>query len=425
MDTNVFDTKEIAMKNVMKTLISSFLGLFVFAIVGSATAQSFNFVDLDADPRWDVAYEGRTYDSATDTTTFGYTVFVFGDPALSHFNIEIPVCDELVLVGYYPGDAVSIGRDPTTGVTGIKWDLGQEPGEIRFHSVTFAGNIPEGDGLVAIKAGLFAIYGTRPGPSCDGVVDEELYSLSGTVFVDVNLNGVADATEPPIPNVTVGLFDLEGNLLATTVTDADGNYVFADLVAGEYVVEVLPVTESADFNEILFRFFYPTTPVIIGVTLDQDISGIDFGFAVRAGDILDELGPDAGEGRTIGFWKHQLTVAITKKGKAQIPATIVAGYMAEIDSFYLLDPFFFGGSFKLALDVIEKRTSAPVDLLKKQLLAGEFNLFAGFGLVEEYAGLQTLLLQWGESLVANYGDYSASTLLEAKDVFDGLNNLGH
>ncbi len=43
--------------------------------------------------------------------------------------------------------------------------------------------------------------------------------------------------EPTKAGVTINLLDLEGNVVATTVTDHDGNYTFADVPVGDYRIE--------------------------------------------------------------------------------------------------------------------------------------------------------------------------------------------
>jgi photosystem II stability/assembly factor-like uncharacterized protein/protocatechuate 3,4-dioxygenase beta subunit len=70
--------------------------------------------------------------------------------------------------------------------------------------------------------------------------------IKGQVYTDLNGNGVFDAGEPGRPGVTVRLLDATpgpsfGNEIATSVTDANGNYEFPSVRAGNYrVVEVLP-----------------------------------------------------------------------------------------------------------------------------------------------------------------------------------------
>ena len=65
-------------------------------------------------------------------------------------------------------------------------------------------------------------------------------TVSGTVFGDADNDGVKDAAsstasaDPGISAVTVRLLDPSGNVVATTTTDADGNYSFANVPAGTF-----------------------------------------------------------------------------------------------------------------------------------------------------------------------------------------------
>ena len=72
-------------------------------------------------------------------------------------------------------------------------------------------------------------------------------SLSGTVFWDQNGNGVQYAGEPVLVGVTITLVDANGNVVATTQTDANGHYVFTGLAPGTYqVVETPPSSFQAE-----------------------------------------------------------------------------------------------------------------------------------------------------------------------------------
>ncbi len=62
-------------------------------------------------------------------------------------------------------------------------------------------------------------------------------SLGDRVWEDTNKNGIQDAGEQGIANVTVKLYDCSGNLLAQTTTDANGYYLFGNLNAGSYTVQ--------------------------------------------------------------------------------------------------------------------------------------------------------------------------------------------
>jgi hypothetical protein len=52
--------------------------------------------------------------------------------------------------------------------------------------------------------------------------------ISGTVFNDLNGNGVQDAGEGPLSGRIVTLEDTSGNVIATTRTDSNGHYVFSE-----------------------------------------------------------------------------------------------------------------------------------------------------------------------------------------------------
>src|SRR5262249_49946870 len=52
--------------------------------------------------------------------------------------------------------------------------------------------------------------------------------IGNRVWNDRNGDGIQEAGEPGIAGVTVDLYDPNGNLLATAVTDANGNYYFSN-----------------------------------------------------------------------------------------------------------------------------------------------------------------------------------------------------
>lgn len=63
-------------------------------------------------------------------------------------------------------------------------------------------------------------------------------TLGNFVWEDLNANGIWDAGEPGIPNVTVQLYQQNGPIpIATTTTDANGNYLFTNITPGNYFVK--------------------------------------------------------------------------------------------------------------------------------------------------------------------------------------------
>ena len=72
-----------------------------------------------------------------------------------------------------------------------------------------------------------------------GYFEIEPASLGDFVFLDQNANGIQDADDEGIADVTINLLDAEGEVTATTTTNEDGFfYEFTDLTPGEeYQVE--------------------------------------------------------------------------------------------------------------------------------------------------------------------------------------------
>ena len=65
--------------------------------------------------------------------------------------------------------------------------------------------------------------------------------IGDRVWQDMNGNGIQDAGESGISGVTVDLYDAAGNLVATTATDANGDYSFA-VPPGAYAVQFVPAS---------------------------------------------------------------------------------------------------------------------------------------------------------------------------------------
>ncbi|MEW6427154.1 MAG: SdrD B-like domain-containing protein, partial [Thermodesulfobacteriota bacterium] len=87
--------------------------------------------------------------------------------------------------------------------------------------------------------GMTGCYTLAAGES-NLTVDAGFYkkaALGDRVWNDANNNGVQDNGETGIAGATVNLRDCSGALIATTTTDANGNYLFAGLAPGSYTVD--------------------------------------------------------------------------------------------------------------------------------------------------------------------------------------------
>ena len=67
-------------------------------------------------------------------------------------------------------------------------------------------------------------------------------ALGDFVWEDLDFDGIQDADEPGIPNVTVQLFTTANVLVATTVTDGNGLYLFTNVQPGDYYLVFTPPT---------------------------------------------------------------------------------------------------------------------------------------------------------------------------------------
>ncbi len=97
---------------------------------------------------------------------------------------------------------------------------------------------------------------------------QQLSAVVGTVYNDVNGDGTQTGGEPGIGGVTVKLVNpSNGAVVATTTTDANGNYIFANVTPGPYVVK-----------ETVPNGFSPTTPTSVPVSAPPGApASADFG----------------------------------------------------------------------------------------------------------------------------------------------------
>ncbi|MCI0699954.1 MAG: carboxypeptidase regulatory-like domain-containing protein, partial [Planctomycetia bacterium] len=113
-------------------------------------------------------------------------------------------------------------------------------------SGTFNG-LPEGTEFTAgarrFRISYTGLLPSDPYPDVTLTVVSTPFGVSGTAWSDTNGNGRQDASELGAAGVTVFLLDVGGNVLASVVTDASGNYSFTNLVAGTYRLRFAPPSQ--------------------------------------------------------------------------------------------------------------------------------------------------------------------------------------
>lgn len=97
----------------------------------------------------------------------------------------------------------------------------------------------------------FASGGTnRDNRSLDAGIISTRAALGDKVWLDTNGDGVQDAAEAGIAGVTVTLYASDGTtILASTITDQNGKYLFSNLTAGTYVVGFATIPGGLEFTQ--------------------------------------------------------------------------------------------------------------------------------------------------------------------------------
>lgn len=129
-----------------------------------------------------------------------------------------------------PGSNYTIGFEPPPN--GTIFTQQNTPG-------TIAGTSNSDINPASGRTAPFNVTAGSVTPDIDGgVITPITGSLGDKVWFDRDYDGTQDANEPGIPGVVLELMDGSGNVIATTVSDANGNYLFSNLPAGNYQVRV-------------------------------------------------------------------------------------------------------------------------------------------------------------------------------------------
>ncbi len=109
-------------------------------------------------------------------------------------------------------------------------------------------------------------------------------SIEGLTWNDKNVDGIRQADDEVLPEVSIDLFDSVNNLIASTSSDLDGNYIFSNVYPGEYYVvfdikDQFVVSEKnqglddedSDIDENGFSD-------VIEICADQHLQNLDAGF---------------------------------------------------------------------------------------------------------------------------------------------------
>ncbi|MFT6407532.1 MAG: hypothetical protein ACJAQ6_000944, partial [Arenicella sp.] len=117
-------------------------------------------------------------------------------------------------------------------------------------------------------------------------------SIAGTVWLDEDLDGILDVEETGITQVQVELVR-DGVVIATTVSDANGQYVFPNVIPGNYTVNIVDLSVPAGLQNTAGR--KGVDPRSITVPPGTEVTDVDFGYIPNnnTGAIGDRVWLDA------------------------------------------------------------------------------------------------------------------------------------
>lgn len=131
--------------------------------------------------------------------------------------------------------------------------------------------------------GTTDLFFLNPGENKNDIdIGLRLFStISGLAWLDNNGNGLNDASESPLENITVSLFDQNDQLVSSTNTDIDGSYLFEDLSPNlYYVVFENPqgfVFTTAGLDSDVDNSIVAGSTSLIDAIADNNIENVDAG----------------------------------------------------------------------------------------------------------------------------------------------------
>ena len=211
-----------------------------FGVVGDAAVEGVIFIDADGDGIQD----------PDETPIPGVTVIVTweGPDGPIEFTVVTNDDGEWDLIDIPPGNYTAVVDTSTV------------PPE-HLPTIPVSSDFVVSPGTVAVASNGFA-------PSA---------SIGDLIWHDDDRDGVVDSNEGGVEGVTVDLVDEDGNIVSTTTTDADGNYIFEDLLPGIYTVSVDTSTFPMGMAIVSSPDSDTNNLATVELVAGADIDTVDFG----------------------------------------------------------------------------------------------------------------------------------------------------
>jgi len=149
------------------------------------------------------------------------------------------------------------------------------------------------------KTSFFDLVGNECNFDIDAGYNLQKRSISGEAWVDSDADGIQASSDLLLANIEVGLYNSDDILIEVSETNADGQYLFSQIDAGDYYVQfsvderyipTIPLEGvdqaiDSDITESLGAF----STDLLTLTIVEDIENIDLGVIDGASDLSGQV----------------------------------------------------------------------------------------------------------------------------------------
>ncbi|GGO64695.1 hypothetical protein GCM10010910_20150 [Microbacterium nanhaiense] len=214
--------------------------------------------------------------------------YLFDELPAGNYRVKFTLTDEQAKEYNFTGKNAEIGgedsdADPATGITDV---IELKHGSPNLTTSYEPAEVTATDGI---------------DPTWDAGVVHKTYAVGDYTWIDANRDGVQNEGEPVLPGVTVELIDVEsGEVVAKTVTDDNGRYIFDELRRGEYKLRFTLTDEQAKV--------YTFTDVHAG---DDDLADSD---ATRGSGLTVSFVLDGSNGSLVSGEQYEFGEVLASEG---------------------------------------------------------------------------------------------------------------